>query len=96
MALILAGAAGGILLVWLLSWLVGKVPPFKSLSRSLNILYSGVAAYVVAVVLVGFGEADGGPWNPGYWWIAYLISLVIVIVLRTTFAAMRERKKVEG
>jgi hypothetical protein len=96
MAVILSGAAGGIIPIWVISWLVGKIPPLTSLSRPLNILYSGLAAYAVTVALAGFGAADGGPWDPGYMWIAYLVSLVIVVVLRTTFAAMRERRKVEG
>ena len=94
MAVILVEAAGGIIPIWVVSWLVGKVPPFKSMSATLNIVYTGLVAYAVAVVLVGFGEANGGPWNPGYGWITYLVSLVIVVVLRTTFTAMRERKRV--
>lgn len=38
MAVILSGAADGVILIWLISWLVGNIPPFKSLSHSLNIL----------------------------------------------------------
>lgn len=96
MAVILSGAAGGIIPIWLISWLVGKIPLLRSLTRSLNILYSGLVAYAVSVALTGFGAADGGPWDPGYMWIAYLVSLVIVVMLRTTFSAMRERRQVEG
>lgn len=96
MAFILLVAAGGMIPIWLISWLVGKIPPLKSLTPSLNILYSGFVAYAASVALAGFGAADGGSWDPGYMWIAYLVSLVMVVVLRTTFAATRERKKVEG
>lgn len=75
--------AGGFILVFLLGtlidWLVFKR---SSLSRTIAILCSTVAAIVLAVVLYGFGNADGGPWNPGNSLIAYPIGGVVAGAVR--------------
>jgi len=91
MGVLLGGAIGGMVPIWFLSWLTSK--GMKKVPAHPRIVYSGLVAYVIAIVIGGFGYADGGSWNPGSSWVSYLISLMLVIALRT--AALQRKVKTE-
>ena len=54
-----------------------------------KIIYSSLASYVVAIILSGFGNANGGPWNPMI--LEYALSLIFVIVIRLGIQKFRNK-----
>ena len=74
---------GGIIITYLLGMLADwAIFKRTSMSRSVGIIASSVLAVLVAVVLYGFGNANGGPWNPGNGPIAYGLGGAISGVIR--------------
>ena len=86
-AVLLAGAAGGIPLIYFTSWLLGKT--MTRIPVKPRIIYSAIAACVLAVVVGGFGAADGGSWNPSSW-PSYVLATAIVIPIRLYAAKRKE------
>lgn len=74
---------GGILAVYLLSKLVEWLVVKRVMDDPVNgVIVSVIAAYILAVVIYGFGSADGGSWSfKGV--IPYLPGAIIVGILRT-------------
>jgi len=74
---------GGLILIYLLS----KLVEWAAIKRLFNDPLAGcvlsvVIAYVLAVIIYGYGSADGGYWN-SYGIIGYLPGAVTVAVVRT-------------
>lgn len=59
----------------LLLWLLRK----KDLTTA-HIVMVHVGLWLVSSILYGFGNANGGSWNPGISWITYGIPTVILCV----------------
>lgn len=79
---ILFRGIGGIVPIWLLSLLFGRLF-FKEMEMTKKINYSALVAYVAGLVISGFGGMDGGgieAFSPFY--LEYLFSLVLVILIR--------------
>ena len=76
---------GGSIAVYLLSLLLGRFF-FRKQHEKKKIIYSVALAFIVAVILSGFGAADGGPFNPQV--ATYFISSVIVLVFRFIIYAL--------
>jgi hypothetical protein len=74
---------GGIIITYLigtlLNWAIFKR---TSLSTRSAAVASAAAAIVIAIVAYGFGNADGGPWNPGNGPIAYGIGGLVSGAIR--------------
>lgn len=49
----------------------------------------GFASYIVAIIISGFGNANGGPWNPMI--IEYALSLIFVILIRLGIQNFRNK-----
>ena len=80
---------GGILPIWLLSLLFGKLF-FKEMEKSKKINYSGLVAYIVGTILSGFGNMNGGGienFSPFY--LEYLFSITMVILIRQGMFKLR-------
>lgn len=83
---------GGILAVFLLSalldWAVFKrVVDTPRVGTTLSV----VAAVVFGFILYGFGNADGGPWNPLPGGLSYVFGGSIVLALRLWYLSKQER-----
>jgi uncharacterized membrane protein len=63
-------------------------------SPSTGIPLSVISAVIVAVVLYGFGNANGGPWNPFPGGIAYVVAGVVVFAVQ--MAMYRKRRADEA
>lgn len=72
-------AIGGIVPIWLLSLLFGWLL-LKNAEAKKKIIVSVSIAFAVAIIISGFGNANGGPFNPMI--VEYVISAVIVICIR--------------
>lgn len=74
---------GGTILVFILSWLIDRFST-REMGASVAVRAIGPTIFAVgiAIVLYGFGNANGGPWNPGSGLIAYPIGGLIVSFLR--------------
>jgi hypothetical protein len=74
---------GATLILLLFSVLIHKFSPG---SEDWSPLTGAVAptfmAVILAIVIYGFGNADGGSWNPSGGLIAYPVGGVIVAILR--------------
>ena len=55
------------LLTRLITWLLSKAG--KMQDTPTRATAAAVFGFVLSVALYGFGNANGGPWNPGYAWI---------------------------
>ena len=84
-------ALGGIVLIWVVAWLIGL--GLKKLDATKRIIYSSFASYIIAVILSGFGNANGGSWNP--YIVEYALSLGFVIAIRLGINNMRSNKPKE-
>ena len=80
---------GGSIAVYLLSLLLGRFF-FRKQNEKKKIIYSVALAFIVAVILSGFGAADGGPFNPQV--ATYFISSVIVLIFRFIIYAFLNNK----
>jgi hypothetical protein len=74
---------GGCIIIYLLSWLVEWAIVQRVMdSPKAGVLVSVGCATILAIVLAGFGNADGGPFNPGEFAVPYLIAGVAVGAVR--------------
>ena len=60
------------------------------LSAQAAVVLSSLTAIIAAIVLYGFGNADGGPWNPGDGVASYTIGGLLSGAARL-FMARREQ-----
>ena len=79
---------GGVIPVWLLSLLFGWLL-LKKAELKTKIYVSVLIAFVVAVIISGFGNANGGQFNPMF--VEYVISAVIVICIRLGIESFKTR-----
>lgn len=83
MAWPIGSIVGGLLIVYLLSKLIEWLIISRIMNDAKAGLFVSVGLGVVgAVVLYGFGNADGGPWNPLPGGIAYVLAGPVVAILR--------------
>ena len=75
----LGGMIGVYFIASLLEWAL-----FKRVvdTAPVGITLSVVAAVALAIVVYGFGNADGGPWNPLPGGIAYVVGGAVVWALK--------------
>tara|TARA_B100001093_G_scaffold515189_1_gene590961 strand:- start:1599 stop:1865 length:267 start_codon:yes stop_codon:yes gene_type:complete len=86
--LIAISAVGGMVPIWLVGLLVGRFI-FKNMETSKKINYSTLVAYIVAVILSGFGNMDGGAYSPQF--LTYFLSSVLVIAIRQLIFRIRSK-----
>lgn len=88
---------GGVLAVFLLSALL-EWAIFKRVvdTAPVGIALSVGSAVVLAIILYGFGSADGGPWNPFPGGFAYVVAGLIVLPLRLWSYRRRAEKADDG
>lgn len=89
MASIMAVAIGGMIPIWLIGLLCGRLF-FKNIETSKKINYSTLVAYFIGIILSGFGAMDGGgmeAFSPFY--VEYLISTIFVILIRQGILKVR-------
>lgn len=72
-------AVSGMIPIWLLSLLTGRLF-FKDMETSKKINYSTSTAYVLGVILSGFGNMNGGNFSPFY--VEYFLSAIFLILIR--------------
>ena len=85
-AMVLGGMFAIYFLASLLEWAI-----FKRVvdTAPVGITLSIITAVALAIVLYGFGNADGGPWNPLPGGVAYIVAGGIVWALK--LASYRRR-----
>tara|TARA_B100001142_G_C14281355_1_gene635038 strand:+ start:1144 stop:1428 length:285 start_codon:yes stop_codon:yes gene_type:complete len=89
--IILFRGLGGIIPIWLLSLLFGRLF-FKEMETTKKINYSTLVAYIAGIILSGFGRMDGAGitgFSPAY--IEYLLSAILVILLRQGISKLRDK-----
>lgn len=62
-------------LVW---WLLGLA--LKMTDDVPRAVATALISYPLMIVLGGWGNADGGPWNPGPFWVTYLFAVALFFV----------------
>lgn len=85
----LYAAIGGVIPVWLLSLLFGWLL-LKNAEPKKKIYVSVSIAFAVTIIISGFGNANGGPFNPMI--VEYFISSSLVLGARLGFHTFRKRK----
>lgn len=85
-------ALGGIIPILLIALLVGRIF-LKNMETKKKILVSTSIAYVLGLVISGFGNANGGAFAPLYF--EYLLSSVFVICLRFALLGIRGNKQTQ-
>tara|TARA_B100000700_G_C14457599_1_gene584596 strand:+ start:153 stop:428 length:276 start_codon:yes stop_codon:yes gene_type:complete len=81
---------GGVIPIILISLLISRFA-FKDLDNNKKVIYSTLVAYLIALIISGFGNANGGPFDPLFF--EYLFSSILVIAIRIGFHNFRNRKK---
>jgi hypothetical protein len=83
MAYLLGQFVGGLIIIYLLSVFVEWALVKRILDTpTVGIVVSTLAATVLAIILYGFGNADGGPWTPMPGAMIYIVSGAVVTVGR--------------
>jgi hypothetical protein len=75
----IAEGFGGIFPIWLIAYLLGRFA-IKSLEVPQMILVTTFSAFAITIVIAGFGNTNGGNWNPPI--DSYTISALFVFFLR--------------
>jgi len=78
-------ALGGMFPTWLIAYLLGKFV-FKEMAVLKMLIVTTLIAAVASMLLSGFGNADGGPYNPN---VNYLISGAMLFPVRYLYWKMR-------
>lgn len=81
MAYLLGSLMGAFLIMGILSRIAMGMLGKPMGDTPTRIVVSGVGAYALGIILAGWGNADGGPWNPGSSFVFYLIGVVAWIAL---------------
>lgn len=91
MTYLIGAFVGGAIIIYLLSALIEWAVVKRVVDvPAAAITACTVLAMVLAIVLYGFGNADGGPWNPLPGGLAYVIAGAFVCFGRI---ALRRRKE---
>ena len=85
---------GGLVPVFLLSLLFSRFL-FRKLETNNKIIYSVIVSFIVTTIISGFGNMNGGSFNPMI--LEYFFSSLIVLSLRLKYASLRKPKnKIEN
>ena len=85
---------GGLVPVFLLSLLFSRFL-FRNLETKNKIIYSVIVAFIVTTIISGFGNMNGGSFNPKI--LEYFFSSLIVLSLRLIYVSLRKPKnKIEN
>lgn len=76
MAYLIGGVIGAIIATFILSRIVRWALKFMGDTNN-RVLATAAVSYVLAVTLAGFGNANGGPWNPGSSLFLYGIGVAV-------------------
>lgn len=94
MAYLIGSIVGGVILMLLLTmlfeWLIGRR---VTDTPAHGIPVGAMIAYAVAVILAGFGNANGGSWNPGAAWLFYAIGAAVAVAILLPGALRRQRER---
>ena len=85
----IAAAIGGIVPIFLISLLIGRFV-FKNKEIKKKIIYSTLISFLIALVISGFGNANGGPFNPMIF--EYFIAALMLIAFRLLLIKIKKRK----
>lgn len=80
MAYLLGSLAGALITTLLVSRLIRWLLKAMGDSKA-RVIATAALTYAVAIILQGFGNADGGPWNPGSSWWLYAVGVAFWAVL---------------
>jgi len=89
MEVLIATSVGGLVPIWLIGLLCGRLF-FKDTETVKKINYSTGVSYIISLVLSGFGNMNGGgleSFSPFYF--EYLLSAIFVILIRQTIHKVR-------
>ena len=84
-------AIGGMIPIYLLSVLFGRFF-FKNIEASKKIIYSTLVAYIVSLILSGFGNMSGGDissFSPFY--LEYFLSTVFLLLIRLGYLKLKKK-----
>ena len=85
---------GGLVPVFLLSLLFSSFL-FRNLETKNKIIYSVIVAFIVTTIISGFGNMNGGSFNPMI--LEYFFSSLLVLSLRLIYASLSKPKnKIEN
>ena len=85
---------GGLVPVFLLSLLFSRFL-FRNLETNNKIIYSVIVSFIVTTIISGFGNMNGGSFNPMIF--EYFFSSLLVLSLRLIYASLRKPKnKIEN
>ena len=70
----------------------GLLWAFRNHRSPATIIGIHVGAWVLAILLYGWGNANGGPWSPGYAWLTYGVPAVLLCVLALYGESRRNKK----
>lgn len=74
---------GGVIGTWLLgAFLDWAIFRRVGISAKARVVLSSVAAIILAVIIYGFGSADGGEWDPREGLLIYPLAGLIACVVR--------------
>ena len=85
----IAVALGGIVPIFLISLLIGRFV-FKNKEIKKKIIYSTLISFLIALVISGFGNANGGPFNPMIF--EYFIASLMLIAFRLLLIKIKKGK----
>lgn len=89
MAHLLGQMTGGLILLAVLTR--GLLWIFRKHRSPPTIVMMHVGAWLFSVIMYGYGNADGGPWNPEYAWLIYGVPAVLLCALALYGDARREK-----
>jgi len=81
---------GGLVPVFLLSLLFSRFL-FRKLETNNKIIYSVIVSFIVTTIISGFGNMNGGSFNPMI--LEYFFSSLIVLSLRLIYVSLRRKRR---
>ena len=81
---------GGLVPVFLLSLLFSRFL-FRNLETNNKIIYSVIVSFIVTTIISGFGNMNGGSFNPMI--LEYFFSSLIVLSLRLIYVSLRRKRR---
>lgn len=76
MPYLLGSLTGALVVTFLLSRLVRWALKFMGDTLT-RVMVTAALTYALAIIAQGFGNADGGPWNPGSSWGFYAVGVAV-------------------